>query len=596
MLVWTWGAWPDLFIDFGRELYLPWQITEGRVLYRDLASFNGPLSPYVNAVWFQLFGISLRSLVLGNILITAGLAVMLYRVLLAIGGRASAVVGGLVFVTIFACAQLSFVGNYNFITPYSHDLTHGLVLSTACVLCFRRHIAGDGRLALALAGLLLGLTFLTKTEVFVAISGAIVIGTLANAWVTRRRPSETCAALAVLVAAALVPVAVAVLLFSRTMPLPGAVAAVMSPWHPLLDSAIRQRLTSLYYYRFTFGTLDLRTSLETLAGWSAWYGAVLATAYFAARRRLLTPLPPGDAASLLFVAAVASGIAIMAVAPIGHPAAPLPLLLMAWTSALLLSLRRATPASGAAGGRTEDRGNRVTTHARIVSLTWAVFSLLLLSKILFRTSFGHYGFALAMPATLGIAAVAADVVPAHVARAGGAPGIFRFAAAVVLLFLAASSLVATAEHIGSKSIAVGRGGDRFRADDRGRVVNAALEDIAQRVRPSDTLLVLPEGVMLNYLARRATPTRYVNFMPPELAIFGEAETLDALRGGRPDYVAIVHRESPDYGARFGSPGFGLEIRRWIDAAYEPVALVGAEPLRDHRFGIRLLKRRAPAVD
>lgn len=493
MLWWTWATWPDLLIDFGRELYLPWQITEGKVLYRDLASFNGPLSPYVNATWFRLFGVSLRSLVIGNLLIAAALAVMLYRVLLAIGGRVSAVVGGLVFVIVFACLQLSTVGNFNFITPYSHELTHGLALSTACILCFRKYLAGNGRMALASVGVLLGLTFLTKAEVFVAISGAIVIGMLADAWVMRQRATKACVALAVLVAAALVPVAAAVLLFSQTMPVPRAIEAVMSPWHPLLDSDIRQRLTSLYYYRSTLGTLDLQTSLEAFLIWSVWSGAVLGVGYRAARRQLMARFPPGDAASLLLVAAVVSGIAGMALAPPRHPGAPIPLLVLAWIGALFLSLRRPD-------GQAE---------RQIVSRAWATFSLLLLSKVLFSTWFGHYGFALAMPAALGLTAVAADVVPAHIARAGGTPAIFRCAAVGVLVVLTVPSLVITARQISPKGIEVGRGGDRFLADDRGRVVHAVLDDIAQRVPMSDTLLVLPEGVMLNYLARRATPTRFV---------------------------------------------------------------------------------------
>ena len=46
MLWWTWFKWPDPVVDFGRELYTAWQISEGKVLYRDIAYFNGPLSPY----------------------------------------------------------------------------------------------------------------------------------------------------------------------------------------------------------------------------------------------------------------------------------------------------------------------------------------------------------------------------------------------------------------------------------------------------------------------------------------------------------------------------------------------------------------------
>ena len=39
----VWSVGPDPLIDFGRELYVPWRITEGDVLYRDVAYFNGPV-------------------------------------------------------------------------------------------------------------------------------------------------------------------------------------------------------------------------------------------------------------------------------------------------------------------------------------------------------------------------------------------------------------------------------------------------------------------------------------------------------------------------------------------------------------------------
>ena len=64
---WSWGRWPDILVDFGRELYVPWRLSSGAQLYRDLAYFNGPLSPYLNALWFDLFGVGLRTLVWANL-------------------------------------------------------------------------------------------------------------------------------------------------------------------------------------------------------------------------------------------------------------------------------------------------------------------------------------------------------------------------------------------------------------------------------------------------------------------------------------------------------------------------------------------------
>ena len=59
MLAWTWGRWPDVLVDFSRELYVPWRMTEGQVLYRDVAYFAGPFSPSLDALWFRLFGVGI---------------------------------------------------------------------------------------------------------------------------------------------------------------------------------------------------------------------------------------------------------------------------------------------------------------------------------------------------------------------------------------------------------------------------------------------------------------------------------------------------------------------------------------------------------
>lgn len=49
----SWGKWPDPLIDFGRELYLPWRITQGAVLFKDEMHLYGPLSPYLNSLFFE---------------------------------------------------------------------------------------------------------------------------------------------------------------------------------------------------------------------------------------------------------------------------------------------------------------------------------------------------------------------------------------------------------------------------------------------------------------------------------------------------------------------------------------------------------------
>src|SRR5262249_37845680 len=171
MLRWTWMAWPDLLIDFGRELYVPWRLAEGQVLYRDIAYFNGPLSSYWNSAWFRGFGASVTTLVASNLLVLGALTALLYRMLCQIGSRVGATAACLMFILLFGFGQFLNIGNYNFAAPYSHDLTHGMLLSILAltfVALYQRH----RRLGfVTAAGLAMGLLYLTKVEVLVAGGG-----------------------------------------------------------------------------------------------------------------------------------------------------------------------------------------------------------------------------------------------------------------------------------------------------------------------------------------------------------------------------------------------------------------------------------------
>jgi hypothetical protein len=124
MTAWTWLTWPDILVDFGRELYVPWRLVAGADLYTDLAYFNGPLSPYFNALWFRVFGESVQTLVAVNLVVLALITWALYWTLSHAASRFSALAATAAFL-----AGLAFIRtNYNFVAPYSHELTHGILI------------------------------------------------------------------------------------------------------------------------------------------------------------------------------------------------------------------------------------------------------------------------------------------------------------------------------------------------------------------------------------------------------------------------------------------------------------------------------------
>ena len=168
---WSWRKWPDVFIDFGSQLYYPWQIATGRDLYGDLAYVGGgPLSQYYHAWLFQSFGTSMTTLVISSLGILGAMVLFIYEVFRRIADAWTATAVCLVILLFFAFSQYVWVGNYNFVCAYSYEAVHGLVLSLATVVLLSLWLAKGNPLYAAGAGFGLGLVFLTKPEIFLALA------------------------------------------------------------------------------------------------------------------------------------------------------------------------------------------------------------------------------------------------------------------------------------------------------------------------------------------------------------------------------------------------------------------------------------------
>jgi hypothetical protein len=121
---------------------------------------------------------------------------------------------------------------------------------------------------------------------------------------------------------------------------------------------------------------------------------------------------------------------------------------------------------------------------------------------------------------------------------------------------------------------------------------------AEQIPADKTLACFPEGIMINYLARRQTAGPYVNYNPPDLLLFGEDQMLAALKVTPPNYIFLVHKDTSEFGERFFGIDYGQKLYAWIAANYRdqplPMLDLGVEPLRGNQFGIRLLIPRGPA--
>lgn len=578
MCLLTWETWPDVLIDSGRELYLAWQLSQGAVLHRDVVYLGGPLSPYLNAAWFAVFGPGIDTLSGANLTILMALTAFWYRLLEIGGDRLSATAGCVCFLLLFAFARFSNTGSYNFVAPYTHDLTHGVFLSLVAVACLVAHARSGRERWLAAMGLVLGLAFLTKAEVFAAAALA-TSGGLALWLYGQRAPWRLVARRGGLVAGvALLAPAGACLLLARPLGGPDAVRAVLGGWHTLFVSDV----ASLGFYREGMGFDDVGANLRRLVVWSLGYLALLAPALAAAlalrRSQRVVPLVAALLALASFgvLAWFADRILWL------QSVRPLPLVLAALLAWSVVGFVR----------RADEPGESVRWLTRSTLLLLAGGLLL---KIVLHARIYHYGFALAMPGFVLLVAAVTSWIPAQLDRAGRAGVVFRVASLGALTALLTAHLLLMAGFVGAASHVFGSGRDRLRGDGkRVEVLSQVLEALRRRPHGPETLAVLPEGVMLNYLSRRPLATPFYSFTPFDFALTPEDAILAEFEASGPDLIVLVHRETPEYGARSFGRDYAKQLHAWVRQRYLAVEQFGDRPFEPgSRFGAVLLQRRAP---
>ncbi len=699
----SWRKWPDLIVDFGMEVYLPWKISTGSVLYRDVMYLaGGPVSQYYHALLFKLFGASLNTLLVSNFIILALLLLFIYRTFLRCADQLTATTICLTIVCTFAFAQfLGDVANYNYICPYSHELTHGIALSILTIALFSRwlktnrtafthfdtaagevpatplplparHERGEGRgeglpikatsspqpspplgeerekknrtdlagsnttasdaavplplparhewgegrgegspikgtssprpspplrveerektsyspALLIAAGLCFGLVFLTKAEVSLALTAAVVAGF----FLARRTGRPPFRPVFIFLAAALVPLVGFFLYFKAHNDFAHSLRRVAWAWSPLLTTGASQN----NFYKSGMGLdqpwFHLQKALIQLIVVSAVLGLCFWRFRLQPKNSFERILVPCLIALLVTAAACFDwrdcgyGLPFLTLATIG-------ILYRQWQGV-------GTSRPHNAGSVEPIRGQDVPTPPHLsLPLLWAVFALALMAKLGVYPRIWHYGFALAMPATVAAIYLLLWLLPEMFEKHGVNRRLFQITMAL-LIFTGLGALVLRQYDIyKKKTYPVGSGANRImaygpQADPKGATVSEALQWIHDHIAPTETMAVLPEGVTLNFLSQRSNSTPYLVFNPAEFQAYGEATIFEAYRKNPPDYIVLVQRDSSEFGIKdFGQEGgFGVEMMQWINENYKPVNLIGYEPLKNSLFGIKFLKR------
>jgi dolichyl-phosphate-mannose-protein mannosyltransferase len=582
MTFWSWRKWPDLLVDFGQQLYIPWQLAGGKLLYRDIVILHGPLSQYFNAFWFKLFGPSLTVLIFVNLAILAGITVVLYKTIRRFADSLTATTVCLVFLILFGFSQYVRVGNYNYVTPYTHESTHGVALTAAMILALSHFLTRGGRVVAAVSGVSLGLVLLTKVEVALAAIAVVLIGLAMARFAGPPNASPKRDELVLFCGMALAPALGFYLYFLSYLPAEGALHAVGQGFFVPSGEVAK----NVFYMRI----LGLDNAGHNLSRMLTMFVAVFIFVLIAVTADVVSRRATRHTRLAVVVLGLVFSLALY-----------LAFDLLPW-----LDIPRALPLTTAIALAVFV--TLLLKHPRRMELwpallpmvLWTTFALSLLSKMVLNVHLYHYGFYLAMPATLVLVISLTYWIPEVLKGTMGCGVVFRTLALVVLAAASMYYLNRSQKIYRLKDFAVGKGGDTIftygpKVHISGLVTSLALEWIEEKTSREATFVGLPEGIMLNYLSRRTTTSPYLNFMMGEMIVFGEKRILDDLKTRPSDYVILVDNDPSEFGVgRFGTdPRYGQQIMDWVNQYYTPVTLIGGEPLRSRDFGIKILQHNNP---
>jgi hypothetical protein len=574
----TWRKWPDMLLDFGLQVYIPWRISTGAVLYRDLAYMTGgPLSQYLDSILFRTCGVSIMTLALANLALLAALLALVFRCFYKAADQLTALMCCLAILLVFAFSHYTDYSIFNYVTPYCQEIYHGLILSIVAIAFLAKWITAQNKNAALAAGFCCGLVLLTKPEVSLALVAAMLAG-LVLTWRVTGHMRSAIKGLVLMTLAGAIPLVAFLIYFLRFANFQQSLKWTFWAWMPVLTT----KATDSPLFRWCLGLDTPGYHLARMFGDYLGLGVIvfLSALFLRGRGR--------ERVMFLLVAALMAGLAWMFDwVECGHS---LPLLCLTALAGLLWRARK----DG-------------WSPAAIFMALWTVFSLILLAKLGLYSRIWHYGFALAMPAFLTGVYLLLWLLPEFLQRFDVPPSLWRSLACVLLLTGFTQLMLVSKGVYQKKTVAVGEGGDMFwtfgpdfapsdvhkgQPRPAGYMMGAALSWMQTNTPAHSTLAVMPAGVMLNYLLRRPNPTPYMRWNPPELAVFGQANMDRAVQQTKPDYIVLLGMDTTEFGPHFfgDTESFGRELLQWINQSYRPMCLLGHNWTKDGEFGIEILKR------
>lgn len=566
--------WGDIIIDIGRDIYIPLEITKGKILYSDIFYTNGPFPIYLHTLLYKLLGVHIHVPMIGGIVITFLTALLLYKISRFFMGP---ICGSLIPLTfIFVCAFGNYVGlnNYNFILPYTYTATYGILFSMAALYYFIKFIYYKGQKNLIFYSIFTSLVLLCKIEIGIPLLIASTPITLFYRPINNKRIVSFLIFLS--------SIATVFIIYGLFCLKTNFFTIIYKNFYKItIDLPTGNNI----FAKWLIGTLNLKENMSLLA--YSILSHMFVFMYFLSFDYILNNLEDNIfiKSFITFTIYLITFIIIIYFMNFINP-------YIQYRSLPLICIITIIYSFWKLFMKTDSEKNQsISENIAIFSIS--LFSLLLTIRIILRVSAAHYGFYLLVPGLISYYLFFFNIVPGFSEKIAR-HGLYYFASFILLVLLIINHFNLYNPIYKKRTLEIsGKRGAIYYLDNIiGTMYRDLIDYLINNTKPNETLIVIPEGIDVNFFTAMDNPIFYNSYMPSILELKDkELEIISQIYKNKVDYIVIIQRETSEYGPpRFGID-YGKELFSWIKKNYEIIKTFGPLPFTTNEFGIAVTKRK-----
>jgi len=587
---------------------LPARILAGERLYSDVQFLYGPFAPHFNALLYRVFGIHLSVLKASGAVCAILILLMIYRLARTLMSDWESVL-----VTGLALAICALKSSANYIQPYAYAALYGLVFALGSLSATLNYIRRRSEYRLqaeslgnippesgtpnartpntrtpnatptaVLAGLLAGLSLISKPEIALAALAAGFTALIVESRVERKLLWRDAAAFA---APLVIITAAAYAIILRHTPL-----RVLIEDNHVLFTAMPPQL--VYFNRHVSGLAQWPTSLwfslAGVGGFALWAGSCGAIGAIVSRKQ-------AEWRGVVKAGLIVAGAGILwreaAIRLLNVPSAVTPfasagLVLPALIGLIVLTLYGNSPRISALSLRFCAKENSRRPRLRVL-LIIAVFSFAsILRAVLNITGSGAYTPFLLPALIIVYLYLLFRVMPALLAKTDSIRVNIRRVAMVMIALMivgTCANSVVLLRRRNTFTVSSSRG-SFITVPEIGGPLQNAIRYVEQRTGPDDYVLAAPQGTTINFLAARHYPLREEIIHPGFLTGEKELDAIERIKTREPSLILIANFDTNEFRDRAFGVDYNQELVRWVNENYHLAARFDSADSHNAKLG------------